>query len=401
MKKEIDEFLKSNQSVYGEGYTSNVPNFYNSLRQGFDFYFRTFQSKNSSYDSYTFSFNNMDSPFNLEQQKRMQEDYINRDFTDEDNFLLSIVSFQRFFELLIKNILFEIDERLVLKVNSSDILSIINPSIKADKFTQKIEAGEAISRIKKLYKRNDNGMFGDYFPDFDKVRLSYQFLVDEENISTIEQLNSWRNALLHGGTIFPNLRAVDYFFCKHIVPLVSQVIKNQDAKVGPRLYYYLETITGVNLLDKINSLKLDISSLNRYPLDDDTSESLLRLGHIKEFGRANMTMNFFMRVGHDTYQYNYHDVFGRGARFAEAEKQHEHYRVTKSCPCCGKESLVLYEHLIDDIFGGGRKKSIQWATCYTCSYHIRSNVGDPFYLGLSKEPIFDYKPRYSLIKTPD
>jgi hypothetical protein len=193
MKKEIDEFLKSNQSVYGEGYTSNVPNFYNSLRQGFDFYFRTFQSKNSSYDSYTFSFNNMDSPFNLEQQKRMQEDYINRDFTDEDNFLLSIVSFQRFFELLIKNILFEIDERLVLKVNSSDILSIINPSIKADKFTQKIEAGEAISRIKKLYKRNDNGMFGDYFPDFDKVRLSYQFLVDEENISTIEQLNSWRN----------------------------------------------------------------------------------------------------------------------------------------------------------------------------------------------------------------
>jgi hypothetical protein len=388
MEKGFEKFLQENERIIEEDKgTTNAPIFYDSLRHGFDFFFKTFRSKNASYENYAFSM--LHPEYSNEQLRKSQNEYITLDFTDDDNFLLSIVSFQRFCELFIKKVLREVDERLILKSNTGDILPLLNANVKSKKNHPRIEAGEAISRIQNLFKQNEDGSFaGDVLPGFEKAKNIYGFLGEEIHIETISQLTKWRNSLLHGGTIFPNLLAIDYFFCNNIVPLVIMIVKSDANLENSNIYYYLKTLTGIDLLEKMASIKINIASLNKFPRDEETSEELLRLGHLKELGRANIKMNLFMRRGHSTYEYNYHDVFGRGRRFAEAEKRHEHFKAIKSCPCCGKESLVLYEHLIDDFFDHGRKKSIQWVTCYTCSYHIRYNVGDPFYRDLSKEPVF-------------
>jgi hypothetical protein len=135
-------------------------------------------------------------------------------------------------------------------------------------------------------------------------------------------------------------------------------------------------------------LDFDLVKLETFPLHEDTSYELVRLGHLKELGRANMKMNLFVRMNHASFEYNYRDPLGRGLRFAEAEKAHEHFISISKCPCCGKNSLVLYEETIDDIFNQGKKLHIQWVTCYTCTYHISTNAGDPVIFGLSEKEIF-------------
>ena len=115
---------------------------------------------------------------------------------------------------------------------------------------------------------------------------------------------------------------------------------------------------------------------------------LIYLGHLKEMGRANMNVNMNLRNNRATYEYNYRDPFGRGKRFANAEKDHEHFKAIKKCPCCGTDSLVIYSEKAIKIWEDEKPDFIEWIKCYTCEYHLRYNVGDPSIFNLSTEQIF-------------
>lgn len=100
-------------------------------------------------------------------------------------------------------------------------------------------------------------------------------------------------------------------------------------------------------------------------------------------------MNLYVRMTKATYEYNYRDPKGRGMRFALAEKKHPDFKNISACPCCGVESLVLYQITIDDIFNAGKKLKIDWVKCYTCDYHLRYDTGEPHLLELYPQTLFD------------
>lgn len=89
---------------------------------------------------------------------------------------------------------------------------------------------------------------------------------------------------------------------------------------------FLETRTGVDILDLLNEVKLKYRNPRNKKKIREAFLSLIYVGHLKELGRANMNMNWLMRGNlRVTYEYNYQDPIGRGKRFALAEKeQHIH-----------------------------------------------------------------------------
>jgi hypothetical protein len=181
----------------------------------------------------------------------------------------------------------------------------------------------------------------------------------------------------------------DYIVTQHVCPLIHELFKFEKDSIGG-LPFYVTTVTGINIIEYILHVKFDFDELKDKTRMEATFSKLLYIGHLKELGRANINMNLHMRNGKATFEYNYHDVFGRGERFAQAEKKHENFKKIKTCPCCERKSMVLYSLVIDDIFNKGRKLDIQWVQCYTCEYHVRYNAGDPAYFELSEIPIFDY-----------
>lgn len=386
----LSDFFKSNETRIGEHYKTSLPPYYDSLRHGLDFFFRTFRSRNYYYQDYAFSFLHPFYEETIGEAKKREADFVSREFTDDDNILLSLVSFQRFFELFSKSVLESIDARLVLKIsNSKDFVNLISGSGNFIS-NKRIEAGEALSRIEILFSAQGdilNTLEKD-FPNLKEIKANYSFFTNQSHIETIRFLNEWRNRLLHGGTVFPNLRAFDFLISKRVIPIVRQILPTEKAFVESNASFYLTTLTNIDLLKEIEELDFDLEKLDTFPLHENTSYELVKLGHLKELGRANMKMNLFVRMNHASFEYNYRDPLGRGIRFAEAEKVHQNFILINKCPCCGKNSLVLYEETIDDIFNQGKKLHIQWVTCYTCTYHVRMNAGDPFIFGLSEKEVF-------------
>jgi hypothetical protein len=387
MSTQLRNFFKDNETRIGEHYKTSLPVYYDSLRHGFDFFFRTFRSKNYYYQDYAFSTLHAFYEETNEEAKKREAAFVSREFTDDDNTLLSLISFQRFFELFSKSVLESIDERLALKLsNSHDFINMVVGNVDL-KTGQRIEAGEALKRIEILFSSTDQSI-EEHLPNLKNAREKYPFFSQRDHLETIRLLNEWRNRLLHGGNVFPNLRAFDYFISKRVAPLVNEILPTEKAFEESNAAFYLTTVTKIDLLKEIELLDFDLSKLNEFPLHEDTSYELVKLGHLKELGRANMKMNLFVRINHASFEYNYRDPLGRGVRFAEAEREHEHFVSIDKCPCCGKGSLVLYQETIDDFFRAGKKIHIQWTTCYTCTYHIRINAGDPFIFGLSEKRIF-------------
>jgi hypothetical protein len=169
---------------------------------------------------------------------------------------------------------------------------------------------------------------------------------------------------------------LDYFISQKIVPIVYSLLKVDSAKYSTDFFYF-KTVTEINILEKFNEIKFEFKDLQTKNKRLDSFIKLLKIGHLKELGRANMNMNLYVRMNKATYEYNYNDPQGRGKRFALAEKKHPDFITVSECPCCGIKSLTLYRIKID------------WVKCYTCEYHLRYDTGEPYLLDLYSKPIFE------------
>ena len=83
-----------------QGHHRTPPYYYDSLRYALGFYFNTFNTQNVSYNFYA------------EGLSKNPSIAKSRDFLDEDNTVLAIVAFERFFELFIKSVLTATDPNL-------------------------------------------------------------------------------------------------------------------------------------------------------------------------------------------------------------------------------------------------------------------------------------------------
>jgi hypothetical protein len=334
-------------------HSESPPYYFDSLRHGLGYYFNTFISKNIWYDHYSIGLSTHD-------QQALST--FSRDMLDEDNTVLSIVSLQRFFEILVKQFLSDEDPTLIEKNGRS------------------IGLTEALNTFYRLQASSK----------LPKIADKYQVLCMPESKVVLQYLSWWRNRILHNGNCLPSLWLLDYMFTQLFIPLISDIISHQRSMLGDSLFY-LKTLTGIDILKEFEDIKFTFESLSDPAQKKETFNNLMLIGQLKELGRANLNMNLFVRAGHASYEYNYRDVEGRGTRFAESETRHPHFSAILKCPCCDIESLVLYEEIVDNPFSKKEDKiKIQWVKCYTCDYHLRYNVGDLSYFGFPTQRFFHF-----------
>ena len=338
-----------------EDFKRTPPYYYDSLRHAFGFYFNTFLTSNSRYEYYA-------------------DGTADRDVLDEDNTVLTIVAFQRFFELFIKDLLRRVNPMLFLKstrgIKETDHIEGEGEFLK-NKDT--LTFGATLSKFYELMDKSKRDDFGSdsMLVKFRGIIRDYAFMDSVIHESSLRYLGWWRDKIVHKGNSLPGLKLLDYLITQRLLPIVNEIAKVDHAKLNDSLFY-LETVTKISIVNELMKVKFGMDDGNKR----ETFNSLLKIGHLKELGRASLNMNQFMRSNHASYEYNYRDVMGRGVRFAEAERAHSHFKKVISCPCCGVKSLVYYREVIADMFKPESTKNIDWVKCYTCDYHLRYNVGD-------------------------
>lgn len=363
------------------------PYYYDSLRNAFQAFFKTFQSTNSMYQFYA------------EGLSRIESNKLSSLHVDTENISLCMVGLERFFELYLKDLMGTIEPRLIQRPKnpkhknpSEKISSIENDKFESKRYGSVIQYINFYETIELYFHISTQIKKGEHNSILDSIAetiTKHDFLSTDNSFATLKYLNWYRDRLLHDGSQVPSLWLFDYFITQHICPLLIDLfqIENDSIKGLP---FYLKTLSGINILENIAKIKFDFEELKDKSQIENVQTKLLYIGHLKELGRANFNMNNYTRNGKSTFEYNYHDIFGRGERFAESEEKHENFKGIKSCPCCTKKTLVLYSMVIEDIFNKHDTLNIQWVKCYICDYHIRYNVGDPVFFNLSDVPIFDF-----------
>lgn len=370
------------------GFKMTPPYYYDSLRHAYLAYFSTFQTNNSIYDYYAEGM----SAFNSRRTSSTR-------LIDDENTVLSLIGFQRFFELFFKDLLSRVNPKLAHKPKSNyRTLDVLLKAIEEKTFVSNkivgqyeyIPFGLTINRFYQLIELSKTNDSTPIVSKFRRLIKKYALLDSMDFREVLETLNWYRNKILHNGSRIPNQWFLDYFITQKISPIVFDLVSKEKDKLGMSLFYF-NTVTGIDILSRLteNRLKFKFEDLSDETKAEQIFIKLLYIGHLKELGRANFNMNFATRNGRATYEYNYNDNFGRGKRFALAEQQHEDFKEIKKCTCCGSESLVVYSKIIDSVISIPSKKlDIQWVKCYTCHYHIRYNVGDPVFFDLQEEPFF-------------
>lgn len=363
------------------------PYYYDSLRHALGFYFNTFNTQNESYDTYARGLAGRDVRI------------LKSQLLDEDNTVLAITAFERFFELFIKDLLRRTDRRLTYKHNrltgnnkAIDLISKIrNGSYSPGMFDGKYLLAPFRDSIERFYGLID--LHKARNPDpivkrFSKIIKAYPFFDSLEHKASMLLLSWYRDRILHNGNRLPTLWYLDYFMTQRLVPIIKAITDVEQNLLGESLFYF-QTETKINVLEKLANVKYEFQELKDVKKIRKMFTYLLYIGHLKELGRANMNMSLFMRRNvQATNEYNYKDPKGRAKRFAEAERNHNDFKEIKSCPCCGEKTLVVYRITIDDIFNAGKKLDIDWVKCYMCDYHLRHNAGDPQFFNLNTEKLF-------------
>jgi len=175
-----------------KNYKRTPPFYYDSLRHAMSAYFNTFHSHNAMYDFYA-------QGYILSKSKG----YIGHNL-DEDNTVLGIIGFERFFELFLKDILTKTNINLVLQAKEDNrnlsIDSLITqvetksfiPKKNNDK-TLSIPFQQTIKRFYKLIELVKNGNTDSkILRKFSNILKKYSFLESSSYEATFKLVNWFR-----------------------------------------------------------------------------------------------------------------------------------------------------------------------------------------------------------------
>ncbi len=371
------------------------PHYFESLRNAFASYFSTFRTNNSSYESYAMS---------ISTTKKAHLNILESQFLDVENTVLSMVHFERFFELFIKDLLYRTNPKLTHSEDKNHSRSgttwQLLGNIQAKTFKSYKPAGRIISApfaeiLKRFYalinfSKDPAKQQHPLVRKFSKILQPYSFLDDDAYRATLEFINWYRNKILHSGTRLPSLRFFDYIITQRIISLIKQIRSVTKQEFGD-WWYFLETMTGIDIAESLASVEFDQTNPKTTKQVNGAIDNLIYIGHLKELGRANLNMNWLMRRNlRATFEYNYFDPAGRGIRFAAIEKEkNRNARQIARCPCCGNQSMVIYRQEFNDIINNNQPLNIDWVKCYSCDYYLRYNTGEPAWFKLHNEKLFN------------
>ncbi|PKP17869.1 MAG: hypothetical protein CVU05_14725, partial [Bacteroidetes bacterium HGW-Bacteroidetes-21] len=374
---DLDIFFVKNEIKVGQEkhVQVKIPIYYSSLDEAFFHYFLTFHDKNSSYH------------FLLNPSTWTPESLSFNFFAGYENVVFSILSFHRFIELFIKDILKRINPFLAVKFieKEEELFKFLDNNISPDE-VKTVEYSEAYKRFKQAYRHYDRSS-----DVYNTILKDFEFLIERENSESLRYLTDWRNRIMHNGQNMPNVFAYDYLISQRIIPIVFQIIEADSKKLEGYKPYYFKTKTGINIIEEINNLKIDYKDFSSNDPQKNFFNNYLKLGHLKELGRASMKNNYWDRKNLSYFESNYKNPIGRYERFAQAEKVSNYYYNLKNCPCCGEKTLLVYKEAFFNIIEN-KDDNIKWVKCYCCDYFIKDNVDDPLELRLSEYPLFDEIP---------
>jgi hypothetical protein len=362
-----DDFFKDNEyKITKDGVTLTPPIYYQSLNDAFNNYFKTVKNNKNAYHFLLDFKNNKNNSI---------------DFHNLDSTVFAILGFHRFFELLLKDILRRVDRFLAVKFpeKEKDAIKFYNEDLDPEKM-ETVELKKAFERFKEAINYSNEN------PDKTQYSIVHKFSFLKTD-DTLNRLAKWRNRIMHNGNTLPNVYLLDYLISQKIIPLINEVIKADKDILKDYLPHYFETQTGIKIIEEITKIKIDFKDFQNEAVREELIRKVLRLAHLKELGRASYTRDICIKtnISYDTPYYN--DPIGRNIRIAEQEKCHESFYSNKKCPCCGFDTLVVYRKEYDDIFTN-KKEFISWFNCFTCTYSLKNNIGDPEYFGYSKEKLF-------------
>lgn len=372
-----------------KGHKSSPAYFYSSLRNALGFYFNTFQTKNESYEFYVSS-----TATNIKKNLTILESQ----FLDEENTVLSLVAFERFFELFLKDILKKTHIKLTYKEQGKRTTwqrleriknNTFEPHKPDGKRIHKIPFRETIQRFYDLidYMSDPAKQNHSLVKRFSKAFTNFSFLANIDYKGTLEFINWYRDEILHIGNKLPRLRFFDFIVTQRILPIVKKIL-DAESSIPVDWLYFTKTISGIEILTSMININFEVRNNKSNKRIKETYDALLCIGHLKELGRANMKMNNSDRNNRSAHEYNYHDVYGRGERFALAEKNnHPNAKQIKKCPCCNGQSLVHYVKYGSEL-PIKKRENIEWLKCYTCDYYIPYNVYDLHYFNQQFEKHF-------------
>ena len=369
MGREFDEFVTNNEIRIGKDFQTTPPPYYESLNDAFANYFQTFRNNKNTYH------------FLMEYQMWGRES-VGFSYSNTKSTVFTILGFHRFFELLLKDLLGRIDPFLAVKfpMQESDSIKYLNDELSSDDM-QTLEFKKTFDRFKEALKYEKEN------PDKQEYAFirNYSFLND----GSLNELAKWRNRIMHNGKTLPNIYVLDYLVSQKIIPLVEKVIKEDHEILKNYKLHFSETFTGIRVISEMRKIKYHFKDFE----DTDPKKikdmklKILRLGHLKEIGRATYQLDNLIKHNQSYYDSYYTDPQGRNLRFAEAERNNDSFHDIKKCPCCGFETLVVYRQEFKDILNNNEMAFISWVNCYACTYSIKENMYDPQNFGYSKIPI--------------
>lgn len=292
----------------------------------------------------------------------------------------AILYSQIFLELFIKAILLKVHVSFVRgRLNKEiDLIHALVGSLDGIKISDRsVNFSIILKRLELVIK------FREKLPVALRLNDQYNFFID--HLPTIRKLTELRNEVVHDANIVLTAYSFDYFYSTRLIPLFNEILKLQERRITPM---DRNLACELNVLQEISKTKLSLKYKDKNELDKIV-ESLNRLNHLKELGRASLENPLFMGEFDANVEAleKHHNAPIRSYAEVEAKLKADHLGYAKvfDCPCCGTHSLCTHERWT--FFKEGKTIPTQ-AKCFLCTYEVNYHMGEPMLFGIMKEPIF-------------
>ena len=262
-----------------------------------------------------------------------QESYSNQYI---ESCIETILHFQHYFELYIKELLEDVHPILPLRMNNNKKKEVIlrykllmKEQVDISDYAElnSVEFSDALNIACELLQENI-------------IDSKYHFILKERKI--LEALNTFRNRILHRGLYLLRYEALDEFICRYLLPLVKiSLLSNQSMNFCLPMPISFPDFNIMDEMIRIGKNKVDFN----------------KLAIVKEIGRA--AFNLPISFEEESIQ--------RGAILNVYETAYGGYYGAKketSCPVCGKETLVYFEHY-----------DYSYIKCLCCGFEVNNFIG--------------------------
>lgn len=377
--EKILNFFADNGFEFGDKDAPEIRpnNVFSILKLGMKNYYETFQSelKNNNMLNYFYK---------VRIGGEGGQEFINPGIGCSHEFLAryysSITYTQLFFELYIVEFLDSVSTFITRKeCKEKEFLNELMNNTENYSSKRSIQYSTILKRLKIIFENEST------LPKNLHIPVKYSFL--KNHITSLEVLRELRNAIMHSGRKVLFHYAYEVLFVNHLFPIIKEVILRGENIVTMNRNLYCE----LNIIDELIKIKLPYDYL-RVEINEEIKQTLNRVNHLKELGRASFNNPLFMgEWGNEDLKKNLAPQNERIRRKAEVEANIVHaplqYYERFHCPCCGTNTLMTFDYWIETSNNRTRPNK---AECFLCSYTISLRIGEPFEYGIMNVLIFNY-----------